>query len=127
MLKILKEMSVPYICIEGLYKKVEEGIDKGHAVMLGNAAQTHILEKAGVKDAAAVIVATNKERDIRLIAEAVLEVNPNINLVLKTNHLMEHGVFDDLPIRNAVDEYRETAKAMIDHALTCDSTQKSIN
>lgn len=118
--QMLKEMQIPYLCIEGQYKKVEEGIDRGHAVMLGNAAQTHILEKAGVKDASAVIVATNREKEIRLIAEAVLEINPKINLVLKTNHLMTPNAFDDLPIRNAVDEYKETARIMIEHATTCE-------
>ncbi|MGE4294397.1 MAG: cation:proton antiporter [Campylobacterales bacterium] len=122
--QMLKEQEIPYLCIEGQYKKVEEGIDRGHAVMLGNAAQLHILEKAGIHDASAVIVATNREGGMRLIAEAVLEANPNVNLVLKTNHLMTPGLFDDLNVRNVVDEYREAAKLMIEHAMTCEVGKK---
>jgi CPA2 family monovalent cation:H+ antiporter-2 len=123
--QMLKAQNIPYLCIEGQYKKVEEGIEHGHAVMLGNAAQPDILEKAGIHDASAVIVATNREIGMRLIAEAVLDTRPDINLVLKTNHLMTPGLFDDLNVRNVVDEYAEAARLMIEHAVTCDMAQRS--
>ncbi|MDR3347549.1 MAG: cation:proton antiporter [Helicobacteraceae bacterium] len=114
--QMLKELDTPYLCIEGQYNKVEDGIERGHAVLLGNATQSEILEKAGVKDALAVIVATDREHEMRLIAEKVLEINPHINLILKTNSRMTPHLFDDLNV-NIIDEYQEAARQMIAHAL----------
>jgi CPA2 family monovalent cation:H+ antiporter-2 len=115
--QMLKEQETPYICIEGQFKKVEEGIERGHAVMLGNASQKTILERAGIKNAAAVIIAIDRENDIRLTAEAIINENPNVNLVIKTNRFMTPGAFDDLPSANYVDEYAESARLMISRAL----------
>ncbi|MDR0664781.1 MAG: cation:proton antiporter [Helicobacteraceae bacterium] len=115
--QMLKEREIPYICVEGQYKKVEEGFERGHAVMLGNAAQRSILEHAGVKSAAAVIIAIDRENDIRFAAEAIISANPNVNLVIKTNNTTTPGVFSDLRSATFVDEYREAARLMIEYAL----------
>ncbi|MDR2033380.1 MAG: cation:proton antiporter [Helicobacteraceae bacterium] len=115
--QMLADQEIPYICIEGQLNKVEEGIERGHAVMFGNAAQKMILEHAGVKTAAAVIIAIDKESDIRLVAEAALEANPNANMVIKTNYQSTPGIFDDLNRINFIDEYKEAARLMIEAAL----------
>jgi CPA2 family monovalent cation:H+ antiporter-2 len=115
--QMLKEQDMPYICIEGQYNKVEDGIDRGHAVMLGNATQLSILEGAGLKSASAIIVAIDREHEIRLIVDNALEVNPNINVVLKTNNRMQNELFFDAPNINIVDEYHEAARLMIEYAL----------
>jgi CPA2 family monovalent cation:H+ antiporter-2 len=115
--KLLKEREIPYICVEEQFKKVEEGFERGHAVMFGNATQRSILEHAGVKNAAAVIIAIDEENDILLAARSVIEANPNAKLVIKTNSLMTPGAFDDLPSACFVDEHREAAKLMITSAL----------
>ncbi|GHV01370.1 potassium transporter [Campylobacterota bacterium] len=114
--QMLREQDVPYICIEGQYKKVEDGLERGHAVMLGNATQKSILEHADIKNAAAVIVATDREHDMRLIAETALEANPDINLIIKSNQHTTPGLLSDLKVV-LVDEYREAARQMIAHAL----------
>ncbi|GHS89375.1 potassium transporter [Campylobacterota bacterium] len=120
--QVLKEREIPYLCIEGQFKKVEEGIERGHAVLLGNAAQRTILEHAGVKNAAAVIVAIDKEQDIRQIAEAVRDANSDVNIVVKANHLMSPIIFDEISYAVFVDEHQETARLMISKAMTNSGT-----
>ncbi|MDR2904984.1 MAG: cation:proton antiporter [Helicobacteraceae bacterium] len=115
--QLLKEREIPYICIEEQYKKVEEGSERGHAVILGNAAQRAILERTGVKNAAAVIVTFDKEEDIRLIAEAVHEANPDVAIVVKSNQAMSPTFFDEISFAMFVDEHREAALLMISRAL----------
>ncbi|MDR0746637.1 MAG: cation:proton antiporter [Helicobacteraceae bacterium] len=115
--QMLKEQDVPYVCIEGQYNRVEDGIDRGHAVMLGNATQLSILEGAGLKSARAIIVAIDREHEIRLIVDNALEANPDINIVLKTNNRAQNELFFDAPNISMVDEYHEAARLMIEYAL----------
>ncbi|MDR2153273.1 MAG: cation:proton antiporter [Helicobacteraceae bacterium] len=124
--QMLKEREIPYICVEGQYQKVEEGFERGHAVMLGNATQRSILEHAGIKSAAAVIIAIDRENDIRFAAEAVIGANPNVNLVIKINHATTPGAFSDLHSAKFVDEYREAARLMIESALNTNDDKEAI-
>ena len=116
----LAAKQIPYLAVEYHRQLVEEGNARGHAVMFGNAAQRSILEAAGAKDAAAVIIAIEDERKILLVSEAVLELAPNANIVVKVSDAETFGELSELPIRHLLDEHAEVARVLVENALTCE-------
>lgn len=115
----LKESGLPYIAIENHRKQAEIGQKNGDNVILGNAAQRSILEKANVKKAKAVIIAVEDEKRIRLISESITAFANNVNIVVKVSDKQIFAQLDNLPMHNLVDEHDELANIMCNKALTC--------
>ncbi len=115
----LKASRLPYVAIENHRKQVEMGQKKGDNVILGNAAQRSILEKANVKKAIAVIIAVEDEKRIRLICESIVAFAKNANIVVKVSDKQTFAKLDNLPIQNLVDQHDELAKIMVNKALAC--------
>ncbi|MBF0369045.1 MAG: cation:proton antiporter [Magnetococcales bacterium] len=119
-MKQLGELEYPCVAIEHHRQTVQEGIDRGDAVIFGNAAQQTILEKAHVRDAGAVIIALEDERAIRLVSEAIADVAEEPLIVVRIAGELERDLFKEIPIKSFVEERREVARILIDHALTCE-------
>jgi len=116
----LGELGYPCVAIEHHRQTVQEGIDRGDAVIFGNAAQRTILEKAWVGDAGAVIIALEDSHSIRLVSEAVAALAASPLIVVRVAGELERGLFSDIPIKSFVDEHVEVARILIDHAMTCE-------
>jgi hypothetical protein len=119
----LRQLKYPCVAIEQHRQTVEEGIKRGDAVIFGNAAQRTILEKAWVEDAAAVIIALEDEHSIRLVSEAVAQVAAEPLIVVRVAGELERDLFREIPIKSFVEEHREIARILIDHALVCETVR----
>lgn len=119
----LRTLDYPCVAIEQHRQTVQEGIDRGDAVIFGNAAQRTILEKAYIKDAGAVIIALEDEHAIRLVSEAVADMAGTQLIVVRVAGELERELFKEIPIKSFVDEHKEVARILIDHALTCEMAQ----
>lgn len=116
----LKELDYPRVAIDHNQQIVQEGINRGDAVIFGNAAQRTILEKAWVNKSAAVIIALEDAQAIRLVSEAVASMVETPLIVVRVSGMLERELFKDIPIKSFVEEYREVGQILIDHALTCE-------
>lgn len=119
----LKQLSYPAVAIEHHRQTVQEGIDRGDAVIFGNAAQRTILEKALVADAAAVIIALEDDHAIHLVSQAVADMVKTPLIVVRVSGEVERELFHNVPIKSFVEEHREVARILIDHALTCETVR----
>ncbi|MBF0621800.1 MAG: cation:proton antiporter [Magnetococcales bacterium] len=119
----LGALGYPCVAIEQHRQTVDEGIMRGDAVIFGNAAQHGVLEKAWVKDASAVVIALEDEHAIHLVGGAVAQVAREPLIVVRTTGEMERELFRDIPIKSFVDEHREVARILIDHALVCENVR----
>ncbi|MBF0455413.1 MAG: cation:proton antiporter [Magnetococcales bacterium] len=115
----LKEQSFPAVAIEFQRRTVQEGMEAGDAVIFGNAAQRTILEKAFVGDALAVIIAMEDKHSIRLVCEAVAEVAHEPVIVVRQSEKIARTLLEGLPIKSLVDENKEVARILIEHATQC--------
>ncbi|ABK44078.1 Kef-type potassium/proton antiporter, CPA2 family [Magnetococcus marinus MC-1] len=116
----LQEAGYPYVCIEHQQSLVGQGVDEGHAIIFGNAAQDHLLKMAHVNDAAAVIITVGDEKSKRLIGKAVARVCDHPVIVTTATHQGEAHMLDDLPIKAMVNYPKETARMLLGHALSCE-------
>ncbi|MEG3641464.1 cation:proton antiporter [Magnetococcus sp. PR-3] len=116
----LDQSGYPYVCIEHQQSLVGQGVDRGHAVIFGNAAQEHILKMACVGDAAAVILTIGDEKSKRLVGKAVARVCDNPVIVTTATHEGEAQMLSELPIKAMVNYPKETARMLLGHALSCE-------
>ena len=119
----LNRIGYPCVAIEHQRQLVEEGIQRGDAVIFGNAAQRTILEKAWVSDAAAIIIALEDGHAIQLVSEAVAQVVQEPLIVVRVAGDLERELFKDIPIKSFVEEHLEVARVLIDHALVCETVR----
>lgn len=122
----LKEKGLPSIIIENQRKLVDIGISKGDRIILGNASQKTILEKANIEKAAAVIIAIEDEKRIRLVSESIIAVDKKVNIVVKVSNKKTFALLDDLPICNLVDQHDELANIMINRVLKCIEKEEDV-
>ena len=82
---------------------IEEAKRSGHAGVLGDASSSAVLESAGVRDAAAVIVAPDRDDSAVLITLTARELNPGARIVASVReeenaHLLRQGGADSVVV-----------------------------
>jgi CPA2 family monovalent cation:H+ antiporter-2 len=91
---------------------------QGVIALYGDAANPQVLEMAHVGDARLVVVATSEPNETRLIVERVRELNPNVDLVVRTHSDPEAAHLRSLGGKvQAVHGERELAVQMARYAL----------
>ena len=115
----LTKIKIPYIAVERQIELVKEGLKNGDNVIFANAANKKILESLNAKDAAAVIITTLNEEHTRLIANNLLEINPNLNIILLTDDETLKNIFKHRNIY-ILDKSKELAETLIKLALKCE-------
>jgi len=115
----LTKIKIPYIAIDKQLELVREGLKNGDNVIFGNAANKRILESLNVKNAAAVIITTLNEEHTKLIANNLLQINPNLNIILLTE---DETLKNNFKHRNVyiLDKSKELAETLIKLALKCE-------
>ncbi len=95
---------------------IEEAKRAGYAGVVGTASSTAVLESAGVRDAAAVIVAPDRDDTAVLITLTARELNPKARIVASVRerenaHLLQQGGADSVVISSA------SAGRLLGHAV----------
>ncbi|MEA2017707.1 MAG: cation:proton antiporter [Campylobacterota bacterium] len=117
--KKLKKSDISYVAIEHDRQHVKTGHDRGDIVYFGNAASKTMLSSLYIKNAIAVIIAIDNDDKIRLISEAIKDIDPNIQIVLKVSHQAQIDDFKDLNISGFVNENEIVATKLIEKATLC--------
>jgi len=117
--KKLTKSNIPYIVVEKQIEKVKEGLKNGDNIIFGNAANKNILENLNIKDATAVIITTQNEYYTNLITNNILEINPNLNIIVLTDSDLEKEFYKEHNIY-AIDKSKELADRLIEFALKCE-------
>ena len=115
----LTKMGIPYVAIDKQIELVKQGLKNGDNVIFGNAANRRILESLNVKEASAVIITTLNEEHTEMITQNLLEINPDLNIILLTDDEIQHEFYSHKNIY-VVDKSKELAEKLIELALKCE-------
>ncbi len=115
----LTKMGIPYVAIDKQIELVKQGLRNGDNVIFGNAANKRILESLRVDEAAAVIITTLNEDHTEMITQNLLEINPNLNIILLTDSEIQREFYSHKNIY-VIDKSKELAEKLIDLALKCE-------
>lgn len=105
------------IAVDKNYNRVEQGIKDNHNVLFGDVTHRYMLERLGVKECAAVIIAIDSMESIQAICQEILILAPLCKIILKTKNSAFAAQMKSQGIYGVVHERREIAKILSDLAL----------
>ncbi|GAB6074209.1 cation:proton antiporter [Nautilia lithotrophica] len=117
--KKLTTAGIPYVAIEKQIEEVKKGLKNGDNVIFGNAANKKVLESLNIEDASAVIITTQNEDHTHMIVENILDINPNLNIIVLTDSDVEKEFYSNHNVY-VIDKSKELAQKLIELALKCD-------
>ena len=117
--KHLDALGASFVIVDNSPKHIQEANAKGREAYLGDASKASILRALNVENASSVIVTLDNIEKKRLICEAVLKYNKNVNLVVKVTSLEEKQKLEDLDISFIVDGKLEVARVLVDRMVSC--------
>ncbi|MEA3383839.1 MAG: cation:proton antiporter [Campylobacterota bacterium] len=118
--KSLKKSSLAYVAVEHDREHVKNGHLRGDVVFFGNAASKIMLNALYLKEATAVIIAIDNDEKIRLICQAIRDINKNIHIILKISHQEQVEDYKDLDINSFINENELVAEQLVKKAVQCE-------
>ncbi len=117
--KNLDQDKVKYIVVDLSPKHVKEALQDGREVYLGDMSKRIILESLHIQKASSVIITLDNPEKKQTIAEAVLSVAKDVNLVVKVTSEAEKENLKKLPISVIVDGKVEVARVLVERMMRC--------
>ena len=121
--KKLTNSGIPYVAIDKQIEEVKKGLKNGDNVIFANAANKKALENLNVEDANAVIITTQNEEHTHMIAKNILDINPNLNIIVLTDSEIEKEFYSNHNVY-VVDKSKELAEKLIKLSLKCDIKER---
>jgi CPA2 family monovalent cation:H+ antiporter-2 len=115
----LKRQGVSYVILEHNIHRMEQGQKMGEPIFFANAANKEVLKQFDIDRASAVIVAVDHIRHLRLICEALMDIAPHANVVVKVRNEEEQAMIEDLQIDHILVQSREMARLLVVEAMRC--------
>ncbi|WP_024789484.1 MULTISPECIES: cation:proton antiporter [unclassified Lebetimonas] len=115
----LNNFKIPYVAIDKQMELVKDGLNKGDNVIFGNAANKRVLESLDIENAYAVIITTQNEEHTHMIVENILDINPNLNIIVLSENEDEVNYYKEKNVY-VVDKSKELAEILINLALKCE-------
>jgi len=115
----LKRQGVTYVILEHNINRMENGRKMGEPIFFANAANKDVLKQFDVSKASAVIVAVDHIKHLRLICEALIQVAPNANIIVKVRSEEEMKMIGDLKVDHVLIQSREMARMLVSEAMRC--------
>lgn len=117
--KNLDELGASYIVVDNSPKHVNEAMQDGREVYLGDMSKRSILEALNIHECSSVIVTLDNAEKKRLICEAIAANTKDINLIVKIISLEERNALSDLPINVMIDGKEEVARILVERMASC--------
>ncbi len=117
--KKLRKSYLQYLAIEHNGQHVKTGHERGDIVFFGNASSKIMLNSLYIKNAKAVIIAIDNDEKIRLICEAIKDIDPKIKIIVKVTHQAQIDDFEDLELDGIINENEIVASKLIKKATKC--------
>ena len=111
----LNQQDIPYIVAEQNRELVRSLRQSGIAAVSGNATEPSVLIQAHITDAAMLVIAVPDPINVRKMIETAQTLNPNIEIVLRTNNEDEAELLRKDKIGTVFFGKEELAKSMISH------------
>ena len=107
--QVLREARIPYVIVELNSETVKRGRRKGEPIFYGDAARQDVLEYAGIDRARLVVFAISDPDALRQAVRAARELNPAVEIVVRTRRITEIEQLRILGADEVVAEEFETA------------------
>lgn len=111
----LNEKDIPYIIAEQNRELVQDLRKFNVAAVSGDATEPSVLIQAHITDAAMLVIAVPDPLNVRQMVETARTLNPNIEIVLRTNNEDEAELLSKDKIGTVFFSEEELAKSMINH------------
>jgi CPA2 family monovalent cation:H+ antiporter-2 len=107
--RVLREARIPYLIVELNSETVKRGRRKGEPVFYGDATRRGVLEHAGIDRARLVVFAISDPDALRRAVRAARDLNPAVEIVVRTRRITEIEELQTLGADEVVAEEFETA------------------
>lgn len=118
LLQLLKEHNRQVIVIDQSERKIQQLREAGISYVYGNAASLHVLEKAGVDKAKAMVISLPDPMSTRLALKRALELYPDLDIVVLANHDRDIELLYQLGAKEVVQPEFEASLEIATHLLT---------
>jgi len=115
--KALSGQDIPYIIVEQNREQVEDLRNKNVPAVYGDAVEPSALIQAHIADAAMLVIAVPDPLNIRQMVETARTLNPDIEVVLRTNNEDEFALLRENDLGTVFYGKEELAKNMMQHVL----------
>lgn len=112
----LKQQEMDYVAMEYDVSRVEMGEDNGDRVAFGNITQKSFLERFSLGEAKCMIVAIDDRLNARLVCQAVQEIAPKLDIIVRVDSHQEKEEMDGLRVVS-VNTLEELSKCLVNRAL----------
>jgi K+:H+ antiporter len=113
----LKQQGLPFAVIERDHLMLSAAQSQGIPTIEGDAAAPGVLTQAGVEHARLLAVATPDSFQARRIVEVARQLNPGIDVVVRTHSEEEFKALESLGAGRVVMGERELARGMLEYSL----------
>ena len=117
LVQVLRDTGIPFIVIEMNPDSVEEMHQKNIPAIFGDATKQYILNLADVKKAKLCVIATNDPESSPRIVQQARNLNPILQIVVRTRYLSEIDRYESLGADIVVPEEMETTVRLFAHVL----------
>ncbi|MBE9129371.1 MULTISPECIES: cation:proton antiporter [unclassified Coleofasciculus] len=117
LVRLMQEHNYPSVVIEQSEGVVAQLRDANLPYVYGNAASLHVLEKAGVERAKSMVIALSDAMSTRLCLKRSLELNPNLDIVVRANKDRDIELLYQLGAREVVQPEFEASLELAAHLL----------
>jgi CPA2 family monovalent cation:H+ antiporter-2 len=109
---LLRDAGLHSVIVELNLKSVETLLEEGRTVIFGDATRPEILDEAGIRRAAYLVVTLPHSASRADLVRAARELNPSVTIVMRARYLAEAEALREAGSTRAVFEEGETGLAM---------------
>ncbi|HBB31452.1 MAG TPA: sodium:calcium exchanger [Cyanobacteria bacterium UBA8803] len=118
LVQLMQEYKYPAVAIDQSEQAIGQLREAKIPYVYGNAASLHVLDKAGVDKAKSMVIALSDPMSIRLCLKRSLELNPNLDIVVRANNDRDIELLYQLGAREVVQPEFEASLELATHLLT---------
>ncbi len=118
LVRMLREYKYPVVVIDQSERVIQQLRDAEIPYVYGNAASLHVLEKAGGEKAQAMVIALSDPMSTRLCLKRSLELNPDLDIVVRANKDRDIELLYQLGAKEVVQPEFEASLELANHLLS---------
>ncbi len=117
LVQLLKQHNCPVSVIDQSERIIQKLRDEDVPYVYGNSASLHVLERAGVDKAQSMVIALPDSMSTRLTLKRALELDPDLDIVVRANHDRDIELLYQLGAKEVVQPEFEASLQMGTHLL----------
>ncbi|MEQ9554101.1 MAG: cation:proton antiporter [Coleofasciculus sp. G3-WIS-01] len=118
LVRLMQEHNYPILVVEQSEQVIGQLRDAGIPYVYGNAASLHVLDKAGVERAKSMVIVLSDAMSSRLCLKRSLELNPNLDIVVRANKDRDIELLYQLGAREVVQPEFEASLELATHLMS---------